>query len=141
MKLTPITSAADPSYPIRPVNPGSPSWKKIAAAVGAAVAMWLPACGEDDTCPTRSPGITPMVNEVRTPGEAMPADLQTNTVPEGKKPPELPQPVYSPPPVPNDQSVRVRGSMPSPSINTPPEPKPPEEPVRLAGRRAPPRLN
>ena len=51
MNLTPITTTPEPTY-----RPTPPAWKKVAAAVAASAALWLPACGLVDGCPSRMAG-------------------------------------------------------------------------------------
>ncbi len=113
MKLTPITTTTEPSYPT--YRSTSPAWKKVAAAVAASAALWLPACGDE----IRLAGA-----ESPPPAGWQPQPVQQPPQPEAK-PPEPSQPPVVPEPEPT-----LAGVVASPIPPPPAEPPP----VRLAGR-------
>lgn len=110
MKLIPIPSAIEPSYPT--YRSASPVWRKLAAAIAASAALWLPACGEDTT---RLSGEPPMPDVTQYSGiEGVVEPLKPEA-----KPPEVQNPEWPEP------QVRLSGDV--APVNPPPE-------VRLAGR-------
>ncbi len=119
MKLSPISRTTEPTYPTY-IGVKAPPWKKIAAAVAVASALWLPACGSDDTGPEREAGAMQPI-EARMPG-AMP--VQNPPTPDPPKPPEIQPPVLPEP-------VRLGGAV-APVAPPPPIEPPPQ--VRLGGR-------
>lgn len=108
MQLAPIKTNTEPGYPT--YRKSSPTWRKLAAAVAASAALWLPACGEDTT---RLSGEPPLPEVTHLPS------VENAVKPLEVKPPEIQTPVVIEP------QIRLGGEV--APVAPPPE-------VRLAGR-------
>jgi len=107
IQLTPVTAVAEPAYPERLGPRSRLGWKQAVAVLGAAAALWLPACGDDVTNPLRMSGdvapVQPRTAGVPQPTQPQPTDPgATNTTP--------PQP--PPPTLPDNTKVRLGGEAP-----------------------------
>lgn len=122
MKLNPVPAKPKPEYPT--YQAAKLNWRKIAAAIAASAALWLPACGDNATGPERLSGTPRSVEQVRLPGEAPAQNLPQPDV----EPPKPPEPPVLPTPEP-----RLAGRM------APPTPPTPIVSPRTAGARALPR--
>jgi len=111
MKLSPMTTRPEPTYPT--YSRSSTAWRRIAAAVAVSATLWIPACG-GESCPTSTVSGDGRI-ETRLAGEEQVV-----------QPPQPVPDVKPPEPYPVGPSGDIAPVSPPPPVEPPP--------IRLAGR-------